>query len=352
MLAGISIAGSAFVAGLALSASPVIPQSAAFDSSAQANFELTSQTLLDARAVKLTVAQGAQTEVQVPRTGTVTAIGCVPGIAIMSWSNFIAVDGVKLLSLATTTPLYRDLRAGDSGDDVRALQAELVRLGENVRVDGVLGSKSIQVVNNRIREIGGVPSSVDTISKDEVVWLPMETGTAASCPIALGASVATGDVVAALETQATGANVSALPSDLVPGPRVAVVGDLRLAVDESGRIVSSEEIATLRASPTFAQASQGSDVSGAAGSAQPEASGGGVVIDASLELASPLETWAVPPGAVFALNNARGCVSSNGESLVVDVVGSELGKTYVLFPNSEVPQSVDVLADPPSTCQA
>lgn len=352
MLAGIGIASSAFVVGLALAVSPAVPGSVTMTTSTPSTFELTSQKLVDARTVKLSVHQGGKSPVQVPRTGTVTALGCAPGSALSSWQSFIAVDGVNLLSVATTTPLYRDLHAGDSGDDVRALQEELRRLGKSVRADGVLGLTSIEMVNTRLRELGGHASSFGTIARDSIVWLPVPEGTAASCAVTLGGQVESGAAVAALDPQATGADVSNIPHDLVPGQRVVVVGELRLPVDESGAVTTAEDISALRRTTAFKQALQASDPSGAAGSgARTNAdSGGSVTLDASLELASPLETWAVPPGAIFALKDNRGCTSSEGSKFAVEVVGSELGKSFVVFPDSEVPDSVDAVPDGSGAC--
>lgn len=352
ILAGIGIASAAFVVGLALAVPPAVPGSVTMTKSTPSKFALTSQTLVDARTVKLSVQQGGKLSVEVPRTGTVTALDCAPGSALSSWQSFIAVDGVHLLSVATTTPLYRDLRVGDSGADVRALQEELMRLGKSVRADGVLGLTAIEIVNARLRELGGPASPSDTIARDSVLWLPVSEGTAASCAVPLGGQVASGTVVATLDPQATGAEVSNAPKDLVPGQRVVVVGELRVPVDESGAVTTPEDVNALRRTTAFRQALHTSDSSGAAGStAQSDAdSGGSVMLDASLELASPLETWAVPPGAIFALRDNRGCTSSEGSNFAVEIVGSELGKSFVVFPDSEAPDSVDAAPEGSGAC--
>lgn len=352
ILAGIGIASAAFVVALALAVPPAVPGSVTMTTSTPSKFALTSQTLVDARTVKLSVQQGGKLSVEVPRTGTVTALDCAPGSALSSWQSFIAIDGVHLLNVATTTPLYRDLRAGDSGDDVRALQEELMRLGKPVRADGILGTTAIEIVNARLRELGGPASPSDTIARDSVLWLPVPEGTAASCTVPLGGQVTAGTVGAALDPQATGAEVSNLPNNLVPGQRVVVVGELRLPVDESGAVTTAEDINALRQTTAFKQALQAADSSGAAGSAagNDAGSGGSVTVDASLELASPVETWAIPPGAIFALKGNRGCTSSEGSNFAVEIVGSELGKSFVVFPHSAAPDSVDAAPEGAGAC--
>lgn len=52
----------------------------------------------------------------------------------------ISVNDLPLISLATSRPLWRDLVAGDTGLDVRALRAELTRLGYRTTVDGRFGA--------------------------------------------------------------------------------------------------------------------------------------------------------------------------------------------------------------------
>lgn len=61
--------------------------------------------------------------------GTVTADWSADGLA--SGKGAYKVNDRVVVALNTATPLYRDLKTGDKGDDVLALNNELSRLGYN-----------------------------------------------------------------------------------------------------------------------------------------------------------------------------------------------------------------------------
>lgn len=348
VLAAVVLAGAGVAIALTVAATPEVPPSVAFPTSAPAEFEPTAQSTVDARAVQIAVEQGAREQLQVRRSGTITALDCAPGTAIDSWGSVLTVDGSRLLSIATTTPLYRDLRVGDTGDDVLALQNELRRLGHAVRADGVLGQTSVKLVDTRLRELGAV-TEPDVIARESLVWLPSPTALAAGCSVELGTTVESGAAIAELESPVTAAAVDPVPADLLPGERIALIAEHRLAVDGLGAIRSEEDLRLLRSSAEFEQAVRAVG-SGAGGGASIVGGTASVVLDATLELAEPIETWAVPPAAIHALEGRHGCVLAGGEAVAVEVVASELGKSFVRFASPEPPARISTAPERTGGC--
>ncbi|ROS29023.1 hypothetical protein EDF22_0758 [Rathayibacter sp. PhB127] len=348
VLAAVVLAGAGVAIALTATATPEVPPSVAFPTSAPAEFEPTAQSTVDARAVKIAVEQGAREQLQVRRSGTITALDCAPGTAIDSWGSVLAVDGSRLLSIATVTPLYRDLRVGDTGDDVLALQNELRRLGHAVRADGVLGQTSVKLIDTRLRELGAA-TEPDVIAIESLVWLPSPTAQAAGCSVELGTTVESGAAIAELESPVTAAAVDPVPSDLLPGERIALIAEHRLAVDDLGAIRSEEDLRLLRSSAEFEQAVRAVG-SGAGGGASTVGGTASVVLDATLELAEPIETWAVPPAAIYALEGRHGCVLAGGEAVAVEVVASELGKSFVRFASPEPPARISTAPERTGGC--
>ncbi|MCJ1685926.1 peptidoglycan-binding protein [Rathayibacter sp. VKM Ac-2927] len=348
VLAAVVLTGAAFAIGLTVAATPEVPPSVAFPSSAPAEFEPTAQSTVDARAVKLAVDQGGREQLHVQRSGTITALDCAPGTAIDSWGSVLAVNGSRLLSIATATPLYRDLRVGDTGDDVLALQNELRRLGHAVRADGVLGRTSVKLVDTRLRELGAA-TEPDGIARESLVWLPSPSAQVTGCSVELGATVESGAAIAELESTVLAAAVDPIPGDLLPGERVVLVAEHRLAVDGLGAIRSAEDLRLLRSSAEFEQAVRAVG-SGAGGGASIVGGTATVVLDATLELAQPIETWAVPPAAIYALEGRHGCVLAGGEGVAVEVVASELGKSFVRFASPEPPARISTAPERTGGC--
>src|SRR5207237_1166376 len=59
------------------------------------------------------------------RSGTITALPAV-GRVVKQGQPFYKIDGSPVILLYGSTPAYRDLRQGESGADVRQLNADLV----------------------------------------------------------------------------------------------------------------------------------------------------------------------------------------------------------------------------------
>lgn len=68
-------------------------------------------------------------------------------------------------------------------------------------------------------------------------------------------------------------------------------------------------------------------------------------IQAQYELASQTDVYAVSPAFLYGIENTAGCVvdSATGDARPVTIVSSELGRTLVIFTDSQpAPQSVSL----------
>lgn len=352
-LAGIVLVAFGFMAGLALAVPPAVPPSLAKDRNESSKFVLVRHELKDSQDVQLNVKTGSQALLSVPGSGMVTALNCSMGQQLNAWESNISIDGGPVLNLSTLTPLWRDLRIGDAGADVEAIQTELRRLGYSVTADGVLGESTIRIVNERLEELGATATDPTLLSRSRIMWLPAPSVIAASCAAALGAPIAAGQPVADLQPPVTAVAVVNMPMDLLPGNRVVAIDDVRFVVDEAGQISSGDDLVRFASLPVYL-ASNGpaagvgaSSTNGVSGS--PTALPGGM--SAQLELAEAIEAWAVPPGSLYSIRGNRACVSENGRGVKVTVAGSELGKSYVTFElPRQAPASVDVEPAQKLTC--
>jgi peptidoglycan hydrolase-like protein with peptidoglycan-binding domain len=211
---------------------------------------------------------------------------------------------------------------GDTGADVRSLQEELNRLGYNVGVDGSMGRRTLSAGVQSLAA-AGIEWRGTTFPASRTVWMPAQQVHIRACDSTLGARVAGGDPIATLSSGHQTISVDNLPDDLVEGPRVVTIGTGAVPVDAAGK---SGPIPV----DLDARAQDSTDVDASA----PKP------IAATLSLAEPTRVSSVPPSAIVALSGSHGCVESNGEMLHVQVVGSQLGQTFVQFDRGKSPHHI------------
>jgi hypothetical protein len=135
------------------------------------------------------------------RSGTVTWLPAV-GRIVRQGQTLYRVDGSPVLLFYGSTPAYRDLRTGESGRDVRQLNAALVALGYG---DGELDPTSdeftwrTQVAVEKLQDDRGFDQT-GTLTLGTVVFLPTAIRiTAVSATF--GAPVAAGPILTATSTR-------------------------------------------------------------------------------------------------------------------------------------------------------
>jgi peptidoglycan hydrolase-like protein with peptidoglycan-binding domain len=187
--------------------------------------EVTEGDLTDSRVFAGTLGYGSTSAVPGAAAGTLTWLP-EPGAVIERDQPLYAVDERPVRALYGSTPLWRDLRAGLRGADVRQLNENLAALGYDVSVDEVFGPRTRAAVRHWQRdrglEVTGVLTSDDVAFVDGAVRV-------AAVPGVLGRP-AGGDVLSVTSTRRV-VTVSVSQRD---ADRLAVGTDVEVRVNGSG----------------------------------------------------------------------------------------------------------------------
>lgn len=299
---------------------------------------LTHRAFDDARTVDVTLEVGDAVTLRSNTGGRVTASTCAAESVVASGQSTFEVDGFALVNLATTVPLWRDLVHGDAGKDVAALQEQLAALGFNAEGNGIVGPLTMQAVTDLLSQQGNRDMTGGTIPSAAFVWLPSPSATVSRCHTAVGDPLAANEALATLTAPPTAARVTLPPQALGEAARELVFGDTVVPVDETG--VSTDAAALLRLTESPAYREWLSEAFGASPAGQSRESPPAPSIQGSLRLREPIEVAVVPPGAIFEATNDRACVSLGTSVYPVQILGSELGQTFLHFPEG-APEAVN-----------
>ena len=333
-----ALASGAFVAGL-LAASA--PRDAALDHASETWTVPTSTVFLeDERQVAAKPVVDPGVALTSDASGRVTRWECREGGVISSGTVPLVVDDGPVVALATEVPLWRDLALGADGEDVRALQAELERLGFADSSTGTYDEATDSAVDALLGSVGASPEP-GAAWTESVLWLPGPEVTLETCDVALGEHLAPGDRVATTVGSLTRLLLAPPDArDLVAGERsVSYAGVTAEAdpPDASGTVVIDDAavLEAVRGGPDLAAWQDGAEFS----------------VPLQYVLRNPVEAIAVPPAALFALDGVSGCVRSGGADRQVTVLASRLGQTMIV-PDDEAPlEAVDrPPTDRPEAC--
>jgi peptidoglycan hydrolase-like protein with peptidoglycan-binding domain len=238
--------------------------------------------------------------------------------------------------LGTASPFWRDLERGDAGDDVRAIQAELKRLGYQVRPDGTYGQETADALQQVLLQNDALAETtkesrdvVAAFRRSDWIWIPSTTAAPSSCDVNDGSPVSENDTLATLEATVRSVEVATMPDELIPGARTLTIGDETVPVDENG-VVSKERASVLQIPPDGGE--PGPDSSGGGSTpSSPDAADGEQKVQAILRLTSPRQLWSVPASLLFGFtDDDSACLRTAESVLPVEVVGSRLGSSLVL----------------------
>lgn len=251
-------------------------------------------------------------------SGTVTSVAAVPGGEVEVGAPVYAVDGVPVVAYAGDVVLFRELRVGDEGDDVRAAQEMLARLtGRDVPVDGRFRASTAAAVRAYERTLGVaeptgvlrpewftrlpvVPFVVDTVAVQ-----PGQPAPAAGEPVATATATATAIRVTSTSTGPAGQYVL-----VSPGHEVALS-----RADDGTWTVTDEEAAT-----RLVLASQAVD--------------GVVAVTGRVRLVTGEPGQSVPGAAVITDPSGATCVvdATTNAVVPVEVVGAGIDGTARIRP--------------------
>ncbi|MGG7507473.1 peptidoglycan-binding domain-containing protein [Plantibacter sp. YIM 135249] len=238
---------------------------------------------------------------------------------------------------------------GDKGEDVRALQVELVRLGYHVTADGTAGPVTLSSVADLFKTAGDTSASSNSVPADRIVWIPASSTVVATCAAPLGNLISAGDTLATLSGGLTSVSIQQVPADLVPGDRVLRIESLEVPVNAEGVVADPAALAQIAASPSLEHQTTKSS-----GPAEPDADTNDLAkqaITGRFTLATPISVGVVPPTAVYSIEQDHGCVSSAGKPQQVVIVGSQLGQTYILPSDEASLKRVDLAPNSRNSCR-
>lgn len=336
-LVGVAAIVAASVAGTLVALSVPVPAPSVLSTPhPQTIVPVTQRAFADDRQAQLQVNTGPVRAVVSPRPGRLTSLTCRSGGRLESGTAFASIDGDRIVALATAVPLWRELRHGDRGDDVRALQEELARLGQPIHPDGVVGRGTIRAAAAVRGTESARGEAQETVDPADFAWIPEPEVTVAECAGVVGAPVAEGDVLIGLPVAVVAARLTTLPAPATPGARVVRVGSEEVSVDSEGAVTEAEALARIGATAEFLSTSAGASEDTA------------IPVQWSLE--TPLNALVVPPSALWDVKDGSACVmpaEKSARPLLVDVLGSELGQSFVR--PSEERSATAVRSSPPKS---
>ncbi|MBB6170034.1 peptidoglycan hydrolase-like protein with peptidoglycan-binding domain [Nocardiopsis mwathae] len=325
VLAGAVLVAAGGVAGFLLRPAGPPPDLAAADTITSA--PVAEEKYADERTVQVTLNLSPAADLTVGTAGRVTSTGCAAGGTVESGTVPVRVDGKRLIALATSVPLYRDLRWGHTGADVKALQTELARLGHPTPADGTFGRRTYEAVRS-LKKANGWKNPDGEVAVDRFIWLPAAQVTVEECQAPLGAHLGKGGEFATVPGRVESARADSLPADAAPGERTLTVAGVSGPVSGEGVADDPGFLRELAATKEARAAQKGQDdpVSG------------------SVALTEPLDALKVAPGALFGTSGDSGCLQEGDDTIPVRIVGSNLGSTLVVpeDEDGDVPDEVAV----------
>lgn len=285
-----------------------------------------AQTFDDSRRVQVKLVSGADQTLAIQTSGTLTASWCRDGGEVTSGTVVAHVDERPLIALHTTVPLYRDLSVGDDGADVAALQTELIRLGhlDAETVDGEFGSRTGRALQH-LRVRAGVEEGERFAERAEFIWLPSPQLTGIACAVKVGDAVSQGSAIATSRGALERVTVQSVPDNLTPGDRTIKIGSVRGPLDAQGTASDPAFLAQLAGDERL--------ISGLAEDP-------GATVTATIALASPIDAYSIPAGALI-YDGDSSCVKTSAGTVKTELLGSSLGAAVVAF-EGEVPESVAI----------
>lgn len=299
---------------------------------------VTARPYTDERSVRVKVQLKEAVPVTAPVTGRVTALRVAPHASLASGSKIMDVDGLPVVALHTTTPLYREIADGVAGDDITALQEELQRLGYDISTTGKVNWATRSAAADLLGVDDGQGGVPEALPHTHFLWLPTVNVTVNEVKVSLGDTLTEQSTILTL-TGGANTGMIDIPADALPGARVLFLQDKEYPVADNGVVDNPElleQILRIAAQQNMfgpqEDAKQTNEVS----------------VTAPWRLAKPLEVQVVPASALIEARDNHACVSADGKTIPVTIIASELGQTFV---QSDTPVHEVSLKTEGLTCQ-
>ena len=229
------------------------------------------------------------------------------GDGLISGKGAYQVNDRTVVALNTATPLYRDLKTGDTGGDVLALNNELDLLGSN----SVPGSDTY--------------GWATSLSLADTLWIPEHEVAVAEWNATAGSMVTGGTAIGKIPgslTKLTIKNGTASAQER----SLTIFGITGTLSANTTEITDDGFLRQVEANDSYQSVDVESRKAG---------------FDATLALSERMRVLRVPAGAVFGINGSTGCIvpKSNNHgntSVKVSIVGGELGVSLVQADSEDI----------------
>jgi hypothetical protein len=287
----------------------------------------------DSRDVTLDLVVDAGDVLSSPVEGRVTASTCAAGSVVASGSAPFAVNWRPLVALATSIPLWRAIKVGERGADVVALANELSRLGHAADSGDALTARTVGGYRELLSSVGAATDGLTEIDPAGVIWLPETDVVIAECEVGAGARVEEGADLASLPGDLVAGRLREVPPNAAPGPRLVIVDGAELPMDATGEALTVEGLADLELTASYASELLNAEDK--------------LSVTAQWRLATPVDAVAVPASSVYGIGADGACVLTDTGAARVTIVGSQLGRTFVVPLKDE--NWTQVAFDPPAS---
>jgi biotin carboxyl carrier protein len=268
---------------------------------------ITAQQSDDSRGVQVRIVGGGERAVQANVSGVVTALDLEPGQEVKSGETHIAINGQPITFVQSATPPWQNV--------------------------------------------------------ERTIWLNAGETTVRAVSVMLGDTVQTGQTLFTLNNPIKSATIVTLPNNLIAGERVLDFGDVVIPIEPQDSITDEDSLQKIANSAVYKQAVGGINTGGGASSTssagilgEPSADTGALQLNAKLQLKEPISVSVVTPSAIITNTNQKSCVVSGSIIYNIEIVGSELGRSFIYFTSSNQedfvpPSEVDFKPDRGTVCK-
>lgn len=248
------------------------------------------------RSVIVEIDRTSPFQVRVQASGIVTELSEPEG-PIKTGQPLASVNGEAILAYSASSPLWRDLRFGDRGDDVQGLEELLSELNLlESKPQPLYTSQTAVAVRALQKRIGASQDGIFKLS--HVAFVPEENTGMQSATVSVGTPVAAGDPLLSLHPEVAGVRIQGETgvslADLNDKPVLLTFGGREVELAAAEPVESEyEQIAQI-----FAQTDQTKGTPGMSA-----AYTGGM-----LRLKSPVRVSTFPAGAVYVDAGGDSCV--------------------------------------------
>jgi len=264
---------------------------------------------------------GANRSVSSQSSGVITELSIDVGQPVTNGSSAWSVDGVPVVAYEAAAPLFRDIKEGLSGKDVKIAQQVLADTGFlSGSIDGIAGDVTGDAIAKFNREYGYGKSN-RVLGVGSLLWVPEGSGVPTSVTVRVGDSVSPGTEVYVASVEPATISVDVEPVDQ---QRVVTASGVSVSLPAGQTTVSDPE-----------------DVNALA-----EVVGDKQAFPATVALAEPRTVGTVPASSVVTDAQSRTCFfldvdgpgiiieATTGSFGVVDVDPALAGTSVVLNPRA------------------